>query len=357
MGDYITSAKVHFLLLAVFMVLGIFEANAQHIKRLGAAAAYGTIIPHSSELGPISQTNPFGLSASLQVMNPSQESWEMCNCFHYLGLKFSYDNFNNPEVLGSAYSLTGTFEPILWRNGSWTFSLLSGIGFSYLSRHFDPVSNPENIFFSVPVNFLVFLAPGLEYRFASDWSGQVSVSYNHISNGGQKQPNKGMNYPMIGVGVNHFISPRQLPYYNNPGFSASWKYYADLGYSNKQGVENSGRRPVFVLAAGAFRRFSTVNGLGGGLELTQDYSRAVDANRWDNLIIAPFVAHHFLFGRIEFGQRMAYYLQKPPDYHSAGFYQRYTLKYRIWRSFWMGMGLKAHGHVAENIDFRAGLRF
>src|SRR5690554_4737695 len=114
----------------MFLGMVVSEVKAQSIKRLGTAASYGIIIAHSSDLVPISHTNPRGLSAAFQVMKTNKESWETCSCFYYLGLNFSYHNFDNPGILGSAFSLSGTFEPTLWRKGQWTFSLNSAIGIS-----------------------------------------------------------------------------------------------------------------------------------------------------------------------------------------------------------------------------------
>src|SRR5690606_35741573 len=189
----------------VFISLGIQEANGQAVKRLGGAVSYGSIIAHASELRPISNSNPMGITGSFQFMDVGRKSWETCDCFYYLGADFSYENFNNPTTLGNAYSLTATFEPVLWRSAPWVLSLKSGIGISYLDQVYDPVTNPENIFFSNHLSFKIFLAPSLEYRFSPKWSGQLYFTYNHISNGGQRQPNKGMNYPMAGIGVYHYL--------------------------------------------------------------------------------------------------------------------------------------------------------
>ncbi|MEX2592043.1 MAG: acyloxyacyl hydrolase [Anditalea sp.] len=349
--------KVRSFFLTLFLCMGIFEVNAQSITRLGAATTYGSIIAHSSDLLPISQTNPYGLSGSFQGMNTDQKSWEICNCFYYIGLQLSYHNFNNPEILGSAFSLTGTFEPILWQKDQWAFSLNSGIGISYLSKVFDPETNPMNAFFSVPVSFLVSIAPTLEYRFAPRWSGQLFLTYNHISNGGQSQPNRGMNYPMVGIGLNHYLSRKDLPSHSRSSFSPSWKYYGEAAYTNKEAVWTLGRKPVLSLTAGAFKRLSSINAMGGGLELTKDYSLDVKDSRWEALMPAPYIAHHFLFGKIDFSQRMALYTHKPNAYNDHLFYQRYVLQYQVWSNWSMGIGLKTHGHVAENIDFRLGWRF
>src|SRR5690606_2358370 len=127
-------------------LFGIQEANGQTIKRLGGAVGYGAIIAHASELRPISNSNPMGMTGSLQLMDVGRTSWEACNCFYYLGADITYENFNNREILGTAFSLTGTFEPVLWRSEAWVFSLKSGIGVSYLDKVYDPVTNPDNIF-------------------------------------------------------------------------------------------------------------------------------------------------------------------------------------------------------------------
>lgn len=340
------------LFFAVFM-----QGNAQSNIRLGVSASYGSIIAHSSELLPISQTHPWGISGSIQFMGTQKKDWETCNCFYYLGMKLTYDNFSNPHVLGSAWGISGTFEPILWRKDHWVFSLHSGIGFSYLNKVFHPDSNPQNLFFSAPISFLVFVAPTLEYRFAPLWSANMALTYNHISNGGQSQPNKGINYPMLGIGLNHYYQSFELPDYTSSALSRDWGYFVELAYTNKQATWSTYRKPVFTFAAVAFKPLTTFNAVGGGLEMNKDFSIAVEESRWEALMPAPFISHHFILGRMEFSQRMAFYAHKPVGYNDYRFYQRYILQYRAWSKLQIGMGLKVHGHEAENIDFRLGWRF
>src|SRR5690606_17144357 len=124
-------------------------------------------------------------------------------------------------------------------------------------------------------------------------------------------PNKGMNYPMVGIGIQHYIAPGGLPTYASSLLSPSWEFYANAAYSNREAEWAMERRPVFNLGAGAFRKLSSINALGAGFELTQDYSLEVKKSRRESWMPAPFIAHHFLFGRIEFGQKMAFYLNKP----------------------------------------------
>jgi hypothetical protein len=294
-----------------FIGLGIQEANGQTIARLGGAVSYGSIIAHATELRPISNSNPIGISGSFQFMDVGKKSWEACSCFYYLGADFSYDNFNNPEILGHALSGTGTFEPILWRSASWVFSLKSGIGISYLDKVYDPVTNPDNIFFSNPLSFKIILAPSLEYRFSPEWSGQLYFTYNHISNGGQRQPNKGINFPMAGIGGYYYLRQEKMPDHAALIVPPDWMFYMETAYTTKQAYGSDRRKPAFSVTGGSSRSITTINSLGGGLEISLDRSLEVKRSLWDRIIPAPFIAHHFLFGRIDFSQRLAVYTFKP----------------------------------------------
>src|SRR5690606_5060061 len=240
-----------------------------------------------------------------------------------------YYNFNNPSALGSAAGVAGTFEPILWRNHRWALSLASGIGLAYLNKVYDPVDNPENMFFSQPLSFLLFVAPTLEYRISPNWSARAGLSYNHISNGGQKQPNKGMNFPGISLGASLYLSSQDLPRYEKKPAASAWKFYAEAGFTTKGRDEESGRGAVMSLAGEAFRSVTAINAFGGGMDVGKDYSLEQGQRFWPSLTVAPFVAHHFALGRIDFSQWMAFYLQNADESGAHRFYQRYVLRYQL----------------------------
>jgi hypothetical protein len=343
-----------FGILALFTIPAVGQIN---IHRFGLDTHTGWIIPHNSELKDIASSRPFSFGISSQWMKTSQKNWETCNCFHYLGLKFSVVDFQNQQELGQAWNLAGTFEPILFRSGKWAASIESGIGVSYLNKVYDPIENPSNTFFSTPISFLLSVAPKLTYDFAPNWALQTSFTYNHISNGGQRQPNRGMNFPMWGLGILHYTQKMDFPSFQKSQLSRNWFFYIDLGFNTRDGGDGS-RNPNFTLSGGGYRQLSRIIGLGGGLELAKDFSLPVQESRKEALIPGIYLENHFLFGRFDFSQRMVKYLFKPEGYQEDHrFYQRYTLNYLLGRNFRIGAGLKAHGHVAEYMDFRVGWVF
>jgi len=342
----------------MFFMLSIIRSSAQTIDQFGMEGQYGFIIPHAVDLRGIASSNPYGVQLSYFRLNASRQSWEVCNCFYYLGLQLSIHDFGNPEILGQANNITGFFEPVLFSGRSWNFTFKSGMGFTYLTRVYDEETNPENLFFSHPLSFLIFLQPKLNYRLTDHLDVNVSMIYNHISNGGQRQPNRGINYPMLGVGMSYVIDRQKLPQYEPDEGIGKWNYYIDLfGTNRKTGVGDE-RKYLLGLSAGAYYSVFPISAFGGGLEFYNDRSLVAEGeNFFGGFISAPYGSHHFTFGRFAFSQRFAYYLQKPSSYTDHLFYQRYIIQYGLINNLQLGVGLKVHGHVAENIDFRLGWKF
>lgn len=333
-------------------------AFGQITRHYGIEGQYGSIIPHAEELREISSTNPVGFQLLYSQLNSSRESWEVCNCFYYLGVQVTYHDFRNPDILGQATSLSAFFEPILYKNNRLEFTLKNGMGFTYLNQVYDEVSNPLNTFYSNPFSFLLFIQPKINYKFNDRIGGNVSVLFNHISNGGQRQPNRGMNFPMVGFGMSYVLNRQQLPTYETPPLEDRWGFYIDVfGTTRKSSVSDS-RKILLGASLGFNYNILPISAIGGGFEVYSDQSLIIeDLKGSTGFIAAPFISHQFNFGRFSFSQRLAYYAKKPLNYIENSFYQRYIVQYRIVQDLHFGIGLKTHAQVAENIDFRLGWKF
>jgi hypothetical protein len=326
--------------------------------RFGFDTHYGFIIPHAADLVAVSQSNPVGFNLYWEQIGLDKKRWDYCNCFHYLGINLSYHNFNNPEVLGSATALSGTFEPILWKSGDLQLSLRSGFGVSYLSKVYDEEFNPNNTFFSSPISFLLNVSPRVQYQLQDNFGLNLALQYNHISNGGQKQPNRGMNFPTIGLGINYTPKPFSFPTYTPEKKDSNRQYYIEVFGTLRSESRSDGRQPLAGVTLGGYQRVNAIQGVGLGFESQWDNSLQATADKPNRFIHAPYFAHHFLFGNVDFSQRMGIYIQKPAFYEPGRtFYQRYVLSYLFNNSFKIGAALKVHGHVAENIEVRLGYQF
>ncbi|MEO1050691.1 MAG: acyloxyacyl hydrolase [Bacteroidota bacterium] len=334
---------------------------------IGAKLQYGSIIPHSSELIPISQTNPAGFQLEVSRLMTRQKSWDHCNCYARTGFSFLYINYGNPEILGNSYNLAFFTEPYINFKSRFRMSFRAGAGVSYLNQVFDEESNPTNVFYSSSISYLLLLNLTANYKIKPQLNLNLSANYNHISNGGMRQPNKGINFPTLSLGMDYVLNPVALvPKPKNNGLLGSkTKKYARL-FATIRTVDETPefeeeRKLMLGLEAGLIKGISPFNALSGGIELIRDGSLREKSIRddlgHDHHILSLLVGHHLIFGRFGFSQQLGYYAYKPFPFNDRQFYQRYTLYQQLGEYLNVGFSLKSHGHIAEHIDVRIGVMF
>jgi hypothetical protein len=335
------------------------------IVSTGVTGNFGSILPHSGQIAHLAGSGLWGLQAEVARIRFTQTSWDVCNCYSRNGFSLSYFNLTNPEVLGSAISLALFAEPQL-TYGPINLSLRGGAGISYLTRVYHPEENPENLFFSDPWSGLLLAQVTARYRIRSRWLLRMEASYSHISNGGKRQPNKGMNFPTLGLGVDYLFkySPPLSPRKKRRLSDRSVQYYAGLFY-NTRSVDESNfeiaeRKTVIGLHGGFYKPISVMHGLGLAVEAAHDGALKAQSESagesFDHHVISVLARHHFLFGRFDFSQALGIYLHK--EYPTPGaVFQRYALSYLLFGRLQIAFSLKAHLYTAEQMDMRVGVLF
>ncbi len=337
-----------------------YTINAQVNPRFYSVKShYGFIIAHTPDLKPISQTNPYGIQLEISKLRTSDKAWKTCFCYGRTGFAFTYFNYAN-QVLGSSYNLIYFVEPYFTYQGPLKFSLRGSIGATYLDTIFDEESNPDNLLFSTHFSFYLALSLNLNYHLNEKYAINLSANYNHISNGGQKQPNKGMNFPTLSIGIDRIIDhtklrpkPSELKQY-----SRSWSYYfgsfASLRSSDREA--ESSNHPLIGAMGGGLKPLSGINGFNLGAELWYDWSDAKIAQQRvinDSAFSSAFTAgHHFAVGDFYFLQQFGIYVTRPKNIQGNWMYQRYSFWYSIANRWTIGASLIAYGRTADHMDGR-----
>ncbi|MEM9337818.1 MAG: acyloxyacyl hydrolase [Bacteroidota bacterium] len=345
---------------SILLAFILYNVNSQSIQFLGVKSHYGSIIPHSEELKEISESNPFGFQGEIGWLKTEDEAWKTCNCYGKTGVSFAFFNYKNPSQLGRSYNFLYFAEPYLLYRGKSKLSLRSAVGVSYLDRVFDSESNPENLFFSAPLSFFLSLNLTYNLHISDDFVLNTSINYNHISNGGQRQPNKGMNFPTISIGLDRVINyrvlekkPDELKVYN-----PSIQFYTTLFSSLRsadEASESSSHLRIGIMG-GVIKPLSRVSRLTAGVEIGHDDSYRVNIDRRgleeSSVVSALLLGHQFMFGRVSFFTQFGAYLSRPKTLQEEWVYQNYVLSYNVSDHWALGTGLIAYGNVADHMDFR-----
>lgn len=337
-------------------------------RQIGVQGHVGFIIPHGPDLRTISQTRPVGGELTYSRTPISRESYERCNCFARAGLYVNYFAFNNSAELGRTFGLGGFFEPLIRYQKPLHFSLRATAGLSYLTRVYNVGTNPRNTFFGSPLSGLLALSVSSHYRLTNRLLLSVSASYNHISNGGIRQPNRGMNFPTLGVGVVQVVVPATFP---NPSqwarpaltnrFTGRIMSFGSIRTLPE--MDNFPERAEWLwgLTATAGYRVTRFHAFSGGLEFIDDgYIR--EQLRREKVIVdhrqfGLLGGYELWLGRYIFTTHVGANIYQPNPWLNGRIFQRYQLMYTVRNHYMLGVGLKAKLNVAEGFDVRLGMQF
>ncbi|MEN8122823.1 MAG: acyloxyacyl hydrolase [Bacteroidota bacterium] len=332
---------------------------------LGSKLHYGVILPHSERIRTLAFNNPFGIEVNFNWLNHSEKSVRQLNCYSYTGIAINYFNFGHPKI-GSSVNLWYYFEPLLKFKNKLNYSIRAGTGITYLSTIYDQETNPENKFFSSHIAFLLIVDFKLKYKLTKKLELCCSICYNHISNGGFKQPNYGMNFPTITLGVDYNFKPINLKPIKKEKIRDEekvWSFKAEVLSSIK--VQNKTpefkEKACFAYGFSSYtnKRISKFSALNFGLEyiadgyvkeeilragLDMDYKRA-----------AGFIGHDLTFGKVNLTVNIGIYFYSPYKAKDP-VYEKYMLQYRF-NKFYTGVFMLAHGDAAEIMGFNAGFVF
>jgi len=323
----------------------------------------GFIIPHSAAIRSVSYSKPWITEIDLAWHFSTEKAWQYCSCYPRIGLSAQYINFDNLKVLGRGYALTPYVEPFLSAYRKFSLSVRFAAGIIYLDNVYHPIHNPENLFYSSHISYLLSVSTAINYRLTSSFNIRLAGNYNHISNGGNREPNKGINFPTLSIGFDKYLEPvkfisREKATSKIPEKRSVFKL-ALLGTAKKPFPEENNRFLLFGIY------FSWSYFLGGqsafttGLEYINDRSlkeflKRTEASYPDHKKIGYLAGHEFQLGRFRFSQQLGIYLYSPAKAKDP-VYQRWGLDFFVLKSFYMGANLKAHRHVADFMDFRVGI--
>lgn len=338
------------------------ENHKVSVKEYNTTIHYGSIFAHSEDVQNTAGANPRGMELAYTWQRRDKGVVDLCNCFPRQGVVVSYFNFDT-EILGRGYMAGWMLEP-MYRLGSKLQLGIKGIaGLTYMTNPFDSIKNPTNQSYSTDVSAWLLVGVNFSYPISAKWRMQVGANFGHTSNGGMRQPNKGVNFPTASFGM--LYAPEPVPFYKGQRNQEKywkgkpWRKDIALFGTGKRSANADGvgtREPIAGVAAVASKQIANTNALTVGVEVYFDgFSKSrMDADSIFNtsaLRAALMGGHEFLLGRFIFSQQLGVYVYKPVPFDKTWFH-RWGVLYGINRHFWVGINLKAHAHVADFIDLR-----
>lgn len=340
-----------------------FSLSAQKIKSFYGAAHYGFIIPHSVGVQNTKGAHPLGIEAGLSFTDTSDRTYNLARCFATSGVNIMFFDYNS-RILGRSIGLNYFLEPSFRLSSSFRFLVRGQFGLSYLSDPYHPLHNPTNMSYSTRLAFFLGISKGISWQLNRHWQTSLYTNFLHISNGGLKDPNKGINWPTAQLQISYFPDEFK-PVNKKVRIKTNEKEYGLTVYalytSRLLNVGDKVRYPIYGMGAEAFIQLSSISGLTGSIELYNDHSLKEKMERLGMEDISSIrsgicAGHVFFIGKFQFAQQLGYYVYNPSNLFD-NIYHRWGLNFCASEKWVIGVSLKAHRHVANFTDVRIGYRF
>jgi len=344
------------------------ETNSQ--AATGIFVSRGQVIVHTPSVADVKGTNTFSFLVDVGRQLTSRKIFNAFKVFPVQGLELSYNNFDK-KFLGQAFAASYFLQPVFPLTNRLQFQMKATAGLLYATNPFDSVQNFANKSYSSHINFHLTLSAGFNYVISRHLLLEAGVSLRHFSNAGYKHPNAGVNFITGNIGIAYRGVDARLPHYTkgtNEVEAAGKRTYIDAGvfFVPREGYYitwDGNRRYAAGLFASLTRRVGMIHAFSinaesyyNSLNIYTHINTKKFKNNVSSVLAGIAVGHDFILGNLTFGQQFGVYVTKRPTYY-PGFYQRYSLLYKLSSHMLVGVSCKAHGNQADFADMRIVTRF
>ena len=329
----------------------------------GLQANYGFVFAHSNDVENTANSFPRGITTTFNWQRTDKQILDQYNCFPRQSLLLAFYDFDN-SILGRGVNVAYSLEPHFMMSSRLSFYPKVSIGAAILSNPSDPIENPTNKSYSLPVSAYLALGVGLRWQLNSTWGINLSAEYQHVSNGGLREPNLGINWPTAGLGFEY--SPKGLTLQKYERTKEISKNHRSLRFDmGLFGIVKGGNikevrmyEPIVGINFMASKQVSRLHAWTAAIEIYQDqflierlFSESIQSGGMRSGLLA---GHEFLMGRFIFSQQLGFYLLG--QYNNDLLYHRWGLQYSFLQRWSVGVNLKAHKQVADFTDIRVVYR-
>lgn len=359
------SCQIATIVYLCFLANLVFSQNSSDaIRKIGLRPYVGNIFVHSEDVENTSGSRPFAIDLEFSKRFKGENIWNLCRCYPTSGFVAGYQDYDN-EILGKGAHIAYFVQYHFLQLSKISPFIRATGGLSYNSSPHDEIKNPENQSYSLPVNFSLQFAGGVEFQVNKNWLLDLNTSFNHISNGGLEQPNKGINWLSFGLGT--YYMPDYSPFKNRddvvPHKNSDNDWFRRIELNGSALSRTFDEKERFLVFGSEFLLgyyLSNLHSLLGGLEwnLDQSLARKIEYEELEKTAnrLSFNLGHEFILGNFRFSQKLGIYLLDQVQENDL-IYHKWGMSYLHKSGTLLGVEVKAHRHVAEFIVGKIGFQF
>ena len=365
-------------LLLAFGFFSLFSA-AQKGLSIESTFHFGAVTKHSPELTFDVKGPTIGADVNFKFQNFGKKDWHQWRKFPQFGIDLAWFRFGNTSILGNAFTICPNITTTLFEGKKWKGHFQVGTGIAYLTKKYNPVSNPENNAIGSSITASMLMKFYAARQINSNIKLHAGLSLNHFSNGGSRLPNYGLNVPALMLSFNYSSEPLQETdfVFHEKSKKAIRRFGIDVhsGAGLVQRFSIGGPRyPIYFVALGGNYYLNQQNRIIAGFEYEQNkaiFEFVLHTNHSETKSDAKkkasrltfFVGDEFIFGNWSMILSAGVYLGDFSFLRAGAFYNKFSTRYYfsskgiLDRKIFLNFSLKTHLTVAEYFSLGGGVNF
>jgi hypothetical protein len=336
---------------------------------------FGKVAKHRDGLlykvPPVSMIFQAGKVTQTDGSKPWHDYWG----FPRLEQSVHFNVFGETDVLGYAIGAAPGVGFYMFRGDRSSLLLHLATGLAYLTREFNPLTNPSNNAIGSNFNNTTQIKLSYETPIIKTLSLDIGFGLTHYSNGLNSSPNSGINVIGFHFGIKPTIANRKVPKGSIAQpltISKNWGIngYVSYGLSEHR-ITGGPKYPIKNYTLGIFYQSHSFIKWHAGLDYDyalvfyefaiRDFQSEEDANG-KATSTAAYAAIEGVFGNLSVRCQVGYYLEIFYDRQESLPYSKfnfiYNIPYEIYevRPF-VGLLLKTHVAVADYVALQVGIEW
>ena len=369
-----TMKKLRLCITVVALILSFCaHAAAQHRtdtsqprSSVGVNLFYGFFIANQPKSLYLRDDHSRLIELNYFLPTTGRRQWEAESNFPRVGVGLLHGSTGSRQYLGTVTALYPFIHFPLLRTLRSETSFKLGAGFGWVQKPYNKETNYKNLMIGTHINAVIAMRMESEWAISSHLFVNVGLAFTHLSNGGIRLPNLGLNIPALSVGARLATQSSQFAKRHSAGLLSLKKtsLYLHANFALKQVYPlESSLKPVYILIAELNRTLSNVSTISGGLNLSYDkslFKEVVNAPTYifnkdePQLQASIYGGYEQVTGRLSIPVQFGVYIYN--KYAISTVYQMIGIRYKVSAKWTASVQLKTHFGKADYIQYGIGYK-
>ena len=357
-------------LLLVFLTLLNLSFAQDSVKEpflLSIKGRSGFLAAHHGTLGHLSKERIFGAELSLSTRLTGSKNWHQAYKNPIVGITLLATSVGNQAILGNSFGALGFIDFPMSRSEKHFLSAKLSLGLGYISKVYNPQTNPKDV--AISSHFNAMLCLGIQGRWY--WNEKNALLYSfdltHLSNGSFSIPNLGLNMPNVGIGYERQIGSKNVQkvqprFIEKTSFFRNWKLTSIGILSGKEIFPSGGKRyPVYAISQMLHKQFRPKVAMELAFDVISKqalfgYRSYIPKTQWSVLQIGTYAGFALPLNKLRIVLGMGVYLKDRYDMDNE-LYHRVGIRYQCNNGLLFNVVLKSHWAKADYTEWGIGYTF